>query len=241
MANLHFILQGKGGCGKSIVASTLAQHYLDQGKTPLCFDTDPVNRTFTSISALNVQIVDLSIDGNIVAREFDGLMEAANNASEDSVVIIDNGASTFLPLSAYLKENDAIGYLKSLGHSIMFHSVITGGQALLDTMSGLEALLINFPNVPVTVWVNEYFGKAEMNGTSFEQTKLFNNPKYKIHALITLKALKKETFGYDIDHMLRERLTFNEAIQSADFSIMAKQRLVMTQKRINEQITQANL
>lgn len=46
MAKIHMVLQGKGGVGKSFIASTLAQHKLAKGKKLLCIDTDPVNATF---------------------------------------------------------------------------------------------------------------------------------------------------------------------------------------------------
>ncbi len=241
MAKIHFVLQGKGGVGKSYVASLLAQHYLDNDIKPQCFDTDPVNRTFASYKAFNAQTLDLLNEGNIDPRQFDGFVDALISAPDDAVVVIDNGASTFIPLCAYLEENDVIGYLVNRGHSVMFHSIVTGGQALIDTMNGLEALLVNFPNIPVTVWLNEYFGKVAMNGTHFEQTRLFNNPKYNIHGMITISERRKETFGYDLEQMLKHRMTFKEAISSDSGTIMSRQRLGMVRKDMNEQITQANL
>jgi P-type conjugative transfer protein TrbG len=49
---IHLTLQGKGGVGKSLVASVLAQYLKEQGKDVRCIDTDPVNRTFAQYSAL---------------------------------------------------------------------------------------------------------------------------------------------------------------------------------------------
>ncbi|MBB4268183.1 CO dehydrogenase nickel-insertion accessory protein CooC1, partial [Roseospira visakhapatnamensis] len=45
MAAIHMTLQGKGGVGKSFIASLLAQHFLARGQAPICLDTDPVNQT----------------------------------------------------------------------------------------------------------------------------------------------------------------------------------------------------
>ncbi|MBT4931870.1 MAG: conjugal transfer protein TraL [Rhodospirillaceae bacterium] len=241
MATINFVLQGKGGVGKSLVASLLTQHYMKREIATICFDTDPVNKTFASYNAFNVRTIDILNDGIICVQEFDNLVETLIEAPEDSAVIIDNGASTFLPLCAYLNDNDVVPFLEKLGHSVMFHSVVTGGQALIDTMSGLEALFVNFPDTPATVWLNEYFGKTEMNGTTFSETKLCNNPKHKIHALITIAELNKHTFGYDFENMLKKRLSFAEALADPKFTIMTRQRLVMTWRAINEQITQANL
>ena len=45
-ATVHFVLQGKGGVGKSFVASILGQYFQVRGRDVRCFDTDPVNQTF---------------------------------------------------------------------------------------------------------------------------------------------------------------------------------------------------
>ena len=43
---------------------------------------------------------------------------------------------------------------------------------------------------------------------------------------------KKETFGYDLEIVLKSRLTFNQAIRSDEFNIMAKQRLKIVRNDI---------
>lgn len=241
MAMINFVLQGKGGVGKSLVASLLAQHYLDHNVDTLCLDTDPVNRTFAAYKALNVIPVDILDDGNVDVREFDGLVEKLLNVPKDAAVVIDNGASTFLPMCAYLKENDIISFLSDQGHNIKLHTVVTGGPAMLDTLNGLKTLLVNFPDVPVVIWLNEYFGKLEMNGVTVENSKLLQDAANTVHAFIRLNELRKETFGFDFGRMLESRLTFAEARASTDINIMARQRLVMIQRDITQQIDMACL
>lgn len=51
-------------------------------------------------------------------------------------VIIDNGACSFVPLSYYLISNQVPALLKDLGHEFVFHTVITGSQALIDRSAG---------------------------------------------------------------------------------------------------------
>ncbi len=241
MAMINFVLQGKGGVGKSLVASLLAQHYRNQGIETMCLDTDPVNRTFGSYKALNVSTIDILDDGNVDVREFDRFIEMLINAPENSAVVIDNGASTFLPLCAYLKDNNVISFLREQGHDVKLHSVVTGGPAMLDTLNGLEALLVNFSNVPVVIWLNGYFGKPEMNGVSVENSRLLKNASHQVHAFIRLDELNKQTFGFDFARMLQARLTFKEALATSDFTIMTRQRLTMIQRGITQQIDQACL
>ena len=65
-STIHFILQGKGGVGKSYIASLLAQYYWQRdGKKPVCIDTDPVNSTFASYSAYDVELLDIMEENDI--------------------------------------------------------------------------------------------------------------------------------------------------------------------------------
>ncbi len=234
MAIINLTLQGKGGVGKSYVASLLAQHYAKRGVPLQCFDTDPVNRTFAGYKAFKAETVRLGERPDEVnPRYFDSLVERIMEAPEDGVVVIDNGASTFLPLLGYMVEADAISLLAAAGHNVRLHAVLTGGQALNDTMQGLAQVLLNVPDISVVIWLNEYFGRIEkVNGDGkiegFEQSGLYKKNKDRIHALIRLPEVRKETFGHDIEQMMRARLTFDDAVKHAEFPVMARQRLKMT-------------
>ena len=72
---VHLSLQGKGGVGKSLIASFIAQFYKTQGVRAICVDTDPVNQTFSQYAALGARHLQL-MDGNqIDRRRFDALVE----------------------------------------------------------------------------------------------------------------------------------------------------------------------
>ena len=105
---IHLTLQGKGGVGKSLIASVLAQYFREHGRDVRCIDTDPVNRTLAQYSALGVDWLNLRDEHNrIDQRSFDSLMERF--LTEDGATfVVDNGASTFLPLWHYLLDNSAL-------------------------------------------------------------------------------------------------------------------------------------
>jgi hypothetical protein len=63
------------------------------------YNTDPSNATFHGFKALNVQRLEIMEGDEINTRHFDHLIELIAPATED--VIIDNGASSFVPLSHY--------------------------------------------------------------------------------------------------------------------------------------------
>ena len=75
MAIINMVLQGKGGVGKSYVASILTQYLLDRDQSVACFDTDPVNATFSAYKNINVARLEVMSGDNVNSRNFDSLIE----------------------------------------------------------------------------------------------------------------------------------------------------------------------
>lgn len=231
---VHFTLQGKGGVGKSLVSALLAQYFGSVGADVKCIDTDPVNQTLMNYKALNAQHVNLMNGSKIDERNFDSLMERL--LSEDGIFIVDNGASSFVPLSNYLIENNAIGMLQEAGRDVFIHCVVTGGQALLDTLSGFKALAEQTNTNNIVVWLNEFFGAIEHNGKAFNEMKAYAENASKVRGIVRIAKRNPDTFGRDIEEMASRKMTFGEVIGSSDFSIMAKQRIKTVQKDIFSQL-----
>ena len=235
MALINLILQGKGGVGKSFVASLLTQHYKSLDVETVCVDTDPVNGTFLGYESYGVRGIEILDGDDINPRAFDELIQIVMETPEGAAVIVDNGAATFVPLCSYLIEAEVLPLLKREGHEVRFHAVLTGGQGMHDTLKGFDALCGQFPEVDVAVWRNEFFGALRgENGTAFEDLHYYKKNLNRIVGPITLPALKPETFGRDIEEMLRRRLSFDEAIASPEFYVMSKQRLVMYRRAVDE-------
>lgn len=236
---VNLVLQGKGGVGKSLISSIIAQYFLTREKEVLCIDTDPVNSTLAGYKGFKVERLEL-MDGNrLDISQFDQLMQTILD-SQDKEIIIDNGASSFIPLSSYLIENDAISVLSEMGVEVNTHTVITGGQAMDDTMTGLASLLSNMEGVNIFVWLNHYFGKIEKNGMEFYKMKIYKNNIDRIKGIVNISQ-QSELFGKDINEMLEQRMTFHEAIQSDDFNFMAKNRLKKTKESMFEQLDEIGL
>ena len=176
MSNVHIVLQGKGGVGKSLAASMLAQFLTSRGETPLCIDTDPTNATFAGFKALNVRKLALLEDGDINPRNFDAMMELIAGSKE--AVVVDSGASTYNPLSAYMFDNGVPEVIADLGHKLVLHTIVVGGQALVDTLAGFASVAEAFPApAAIVVWLNPYHGPIEHEGKSFEQLKAYKDLK----------------------------------------------------------------
>ena len=175
--NLHLTLQGKGGVGKTLVSILLAQYLLSKDVNPLCVDTDPVNKSFTGFKKLAVKPWDIIENKQVKIRNFDSLINMIL-ASEASDCVIDNGASSFIPLTAYLQEGNLLQFLNENNITIFIHVVITGGQSLDDTIRSLDFIIQEFgSSVNIIVWLNEYFGKIENNGKNFEESNIYKSSK----------------------------------------------------------------
>jgi hypothetical protein len=231
MAKIHMILQGKGGVGKSMIAATIAQYKLAKGQTPLCIDTDPVNATFHGYKSIAVQRLDIIEGDEINTRNFDAMIELINGSKDD--VVIDNGASSFVPLSHYLISSMAPELLNEMGHELIIHTVVTGGQALMDTVSGFSQLVSQFPKEALfVVWLNPYWGPIYHEGKYFEEMKAYTTNKGRVTAIIQIPALKEDTFGWDFSNMLQARITFDEALAMESLTIMTRQRLKIMRTKI---------
>lgn len=231
MAKVHIVLQGKGGVGKSVIAALIAQYKAEKGVSPLCVDTDPVNATFEGYESLNVQRLNILEDDEINTRNFDSLVELISESEND--IVIDNGASSFVPLSHYLISNEVPALLKEMGHEIVVHTVIAGSQSLLDTINGFSQLVSQFPLESLfVVWLNPYWGPIEIQGKRFEEMKAYTKNKERVTAIIELPKLKEETYGKDFSQMLESRRTFSEAISDESLTIMTRQRLKIIKGQI---------
>jgi hypothetical protein len=231
MKKVHLTLQGKGGVGKSFAASLLVQYLQEKDQPVIAIDTDPVNATLSGYRSFSARRLELMDGSRLNERQFDEMMEWI--VAEDSHFVIDNGASSFIPLSNYLIENSAIDLIAGAGKQVVIHSVVTGGQALLDTLAGFSQLARQLPeNAPIVVWLNEYFGAIEANGKHFEEMKAYTMHKDRVTGIVRIARQTSDTFGKDVELMLDQKLTFADVAQRADFGLMAKQRLTMVKRAL---------
>lgn len=234
----HLILQGKGGVGKSMIASMLAQYMIERGFSPTCGDTDPVNSTFHQISSLNVSLIPISEGGVVLQRLFDPLFESMINIEDPS--IIDNGASTFLPMVKFIKSNGIFEILEQFNKKVFIHSIITGGQAKDDTATGLLALIDTLKetksNAKIVVWKNEFWGVPVFKEKQLEEMPWIRNNKDIISGIVTIIDRNSDAFSTDLKLMSENHMTYNDVKESEEFGLLAKSRIFRVFKDIYEQL-----
>jgi len=238
MNEVHIVMQGKGGVGKSYVALHLAQYLKGRDPDTICIDTDPLTPTLSRFSALNPRYIAVSDQAEVHLDKFDAMMQLIAEATSD--VIIDTGASTFLPISQYMLENDVIGMLLGdFGKTVTIHVVINGktNNDLHSTVTCFSAIVAQFPaKVGLNVWLNEYGGVIKTpDGHWFEELGVYLRHKDRVGAIVKI-VNPTTTEMKDITAMQNARMTYAEVRQSPEFHLMAKSRLYRTQKAVFEQL-----
>ena len=232
--SIHISLQGKGGVGKSLISAILSQYLLSKGQDVQGIDADPVNQTLAEYRGLAVNRLNLLKEGSVDQREFDLLMERF--LTESGTFVVDTGASTFIPLWHYVLENEVLEYLRESGKRVFIHSVITGGQSLNDTLSGFEQLAETTREKNLVIWLNEYFGPVLLDGAPFREMAVCKKHANKVHGSVAIVRRTADTFGRDVEEMICQKMTFEEALNGSGFTIMAKQRLRVVQRELFEQL-----
>ena len=222
------IVGNKGGVGKSLVASWLMQYAADQGWAPFGIECDQGNRTLSRYARLRTERLELlDREHQIDRRRFDLLIEKLVK-DDEGFVVMDNGQASFVPLTRYMVECGAFDILEDHGRTCFVHTVVTGGQLGASTLRGLGDTLGAFgKSVKLAVWHNEHFGP--INLTAYQQ--LVARTEASVLGPIEMHRWPKP-FEDDVQDMLNGFLTFEEALLSAEFGLMNRQRLKLVRDRV---------
>lgn len=224
---VHLILNGKGGVGKSFTAAALAQYLQARGYEPINGDTDPVNSTFGQIEDLNVQLIPITEAGAVLQRKFDPLFEKI--IAVNCAAVIDNGASTFLPLLKYIKSNEILSALQAANKQVYIHCPVVGGQAKDDTAQGLLSLIDlvkqSGSNTKIVVWENEFWGIPEFKGVPLANMPWIQENASVIQGIAKIVDRNSDAFTTDIRLMSESHMTLRQVMDSDQFGVFAKSRV----------------
>ncbi len=234
---IHLILQGKGGIGKSVVASWLAEFLMSRGQPVRCIDGDPVNRSLGQYKSLAVEKLDLvSQDGVLIRSRYDVLTERF--LKDEAVFVVDSGATAFLPFWTYIVESNLITLLRDAGRRVYVHIPIGGGEMLNDSLLGFRTLADTAAEKSLVVWINEFFGPVARDGKTFDQMQVYIENREKVLTSVGIPRRSPDTFGISIQLMREAKLMFEEAIGAAGFGFMDRHRLAMVRTDLFAQLEQ---
>jgi len=220
--SVHFVLQGKGGIGKTFISALLAQWIEENAPGTLeGYDADQENATFAAYKGLNVKEVNVMRQDRTIDRKmFDSMLQKIYDSKKN--VVVDTGANTFSPLMSYLLENDFLKMLEDGGKKVYIHSIIGGGDNLRDTTAGFVSLA-GQTSSPMVIWLNENAAWGDTG--NFVESDAFTKNADHVRGLILLQGRNSDTFGDDIRRMNKERLTLKEIMESDKFTMFERSRL----------------
>ena len=232
---VHIILNGKGGIGKSVVSSFFTQFLLSKNLTVLGIDCDASNNTFAQYDKLSIKRIAVANDNNMTidSKKFDIVMSEILNASQEHI-IIDSGASSFLNLVNYMVETDIINLLEQNECKVYIHLIIAGGDMLQESFVSAKAV-INRLNTNYIMWLNEHFGNF-IGNDHFLQSKYFKEIENKIEKVITLSKQSSDLTEKDIQKMLKLKITFDEIKDNKEFSLFEKSRINVSKNILFQEI-----
>lgn len=234
MSKIHLVMQGKGGIGKSLLAFYLAQYVKEKNGKCLVFDTDPLNQTLARTAALEAKVVKILADDHITIMKnaFDLMIEECE--AEESDVVIDVGASSFVPMLEYCALNGVYDLWHEMGHTCILHSIITG-KDFGDTCKMFAVVMEKTgrrPSVSSIVWLNPFAGPVEKDGKGFNKTTVYRDNERHIKAVLPMPAFTNDMFHPDFLAMMESGQIFDEAIANPAISIMSRQRIKMMKRDI---------
>jgi hypothetical protein len=109
-----------------------------------------------------------------------------------------------------------------------------------DTLNGLDRLAQTTRQKSIIVWLNEFFGEVR-EGSPSSNSNWRRIWRLSCSVRCSFGKLNPDTFEDDVQQMLRNRLTFEEAIISEDFSLVSKQRLQIVRRELFEQMDELEL
>ncbi|WP_228711882.1 P-loop NTPase family protein [Klebsiella variicola] len=185
-----------------------------------------MNATTAKIKRLSAEVIKIIEDNKIVQSRFDSMFEAILT-NPDQTFVVDNGASTFLPLSQYFLDNCVMEMFDDIEQDVYIHTVIVGGQPMSDTLEGFEAIskLVSGSKVKVVAWINEFLGVPMLSGKHILETNFFSKNGANLAGTVVITDRKSDAYDSDIQKMTSLSLTLGEVKESDTFNIMAKSRL----------------
>ena len=212
MAKIHLIDGEKGGVGKSLVARTKIQYRLDRNLPVVAVETDRSNPDVAGIYKGMCQYAVFTEDER-QADKADRIFEMAI----DKPVIVNLAAQAHRPVKDWIERNQLIDLGNEHGVSFCKWFVCNGGydsvnlfvQSINAYESSMQHILVR------NLGVCDEWEQVDEDESIQKLIK-----KYKVKVIDFPKLAYRE--GYVIN---QKRLSFAEAREYKDFSIMGRQRV----------------
>ena len=229
MATIHVFIQSKT-TGKSLFAAFLTQYLREErGQNTLCVDTDSLFGSLSSFSDLKADRV-----------EVQHVPAYCRKIPPDAThVVIDVSVNFFFPFCGQMRTH-FLPALADGGHSLLLHTVITGGGQMMETYNGFHNLAENFSDLPFIVWLNPHYGEIAAEGRTFEESGVYMRHKAAVRSIVHMPKCPDMTTE-DVRGMYADHLTFKETQAETYKNVMVRLRLNKYKESLYVALNSANL
>src|SRR5690606_4099091 len=186
MSTVHLVGGEKGGVGKSVVARTLAQLFVDRAWPFAAIDADTSHGALLRYYSEYAQGADLESFASA-----DQILDRALGA--DRRVLVDLPAQSSRALKRWIDAGDVLGFSKEMGVRLVLWHVTDGG---FDSVNELQRLLDTFGD-SVRIVVTKNFGRSG-DFTQLDASEALQNALSKGGKVVEFPALDAGTM-YKID------------------------------------------
>ncbi len=216
----HFVAQAKGGAGKTIVATILAQYLKSRINEVYFFDTDANNKTFGGFESLDVAKLNVLNESKMIDQgKFDDLLEKL--VEVQGTTLTDTGSGEFLSIVNYMIGTEVLPILEDAGKEVVFHVPVVFDESIKESFLCLTTLIENFPTAKFIVWKNYHHAKD--NGSI--DFKALSKKCPNILGYVEMPKLNEQLEGLNFSNMIYEKQTFDEFIQNPSNKIGIRQRI----------------
>ncbi|MDR2744391.1 MAG: hypothetical protein LBB66_04225 [Desulfovibrio sp.] len=97
---------------------------------------------------------------------------------------------------------------------------------------------MGFPEYPIVVWLNPFFGDISIDGRPFEEFKVYQECHNQFHAVVAIPESDRDTIGKDLEILFAKRQSFKTGMQSSQ-SLVVRSRLNRYWNNLLEMIERA--
>lgn len=215
--DVNIILTDKGGKGKSLIASVMAQA-ADRKNIPMRLaSVDPgqctLGQWFPGTEDWKVMVK----VGGVLEVRHEKLNAAIGSLECDHrPTLVDTGSSTTAAVfRAYCEQFSLDSVLSDMGKRVFVHTIISGGGDYAESIESLRLNLQSFacPNTKFVLWLNEYEGvPQDANGIPFIETPGFGILQGRVSNVITMMKLPGAT-EIELKKTLDRKLTLKRVLE----------------------------
>lgn len=229
--DVHIIIQEKGGVGKTLVASILAQYLVaHKGVCNLrCLDIDASNNSLSNYAALNAVALNLLKNGVITRQSFDPFY--AIMAETEDAILADIGTSAAISFLSFARSFELYQQALDMGRRLFIHIVLMGGAEADDTLDSFSLIADDMPKSSIgeayiVPWLNPFHGPLEFTDDRlpFEKTEQYRTSSALIPGIINMPD-----FGQDFNDALNEARkigkTFAEVASDKSIAVSERYRV----------------